>query len=138
VLGGIGGMFDLNLALSVGSGILAARIVPGLIRKVWAGAPSTGFGATAVRLGGVALLATGVRMVTKSNRLAVGMVAGALANELVELAGQYLLPAIGLSGLMDDQSYVTAGELEEMGISGYLPVPTRLQGYTVTDEALAA
>jgi hypothetical protein len=135
MLGGIGKMLNLPVAVSVGAGIVAAHVAPGLIRKVWAGAPSTGFGATAVRLGGVFALAYGVRMVTKNNQLASGMIAGAVGYELYKLADQYLLPSLGLSGL---NRYITTGELESMGISGYRPTTTRLSNYAVTDEALAA
>ena len=124
------------MAISVGTGIVAAHVAPGLLRKVWPGAPSTGLAGTAVRIGSVVLIATGVRMVTKQNAFAAGIVAGGVGYELYRLADQYLLPAIGLFGPDDIQ--MTVPELEAIGVAGYQPTPDRLSGYQVTDEILAA
>lgn len=135
-LGGLGKMLNLNLAFSVGTGIVAAHVAPGLLRKVWPGAPSTGLAGTAVRIGSVVLIATGVRMVTKKNAFAAGIIAGGVGYELYRLADQYLLPTLGLYGPDDIQ--MTVPELEAIGVAGYQPTPDRLSGYQVTDEVLAA
>jgi len=136
--GGLFGTIDLTFAASVAGGLVVADMAPGLIRKVWAGVPTTGFGGTAVRLGSTILVATGVGYFLKSKSVPVGMVAGAIGYELYVLANQYLLPSLGLSGVGD---YMTTGELYRMGISGYVPSPTtlgRVGRYMVTDQALAA
>lgn len=135
-LGGLGKMLNLNMAISVGTGIVAAHVAPGLLRKVWPGAPSTGLAGTAVRIGSVVLVATGVRMITRKNAFAAGIIAGGVGYELYRLADQYLLPTLGLYGPDDIQ--MTVPELEAIGVAGYQPTPNRLSGYQVTDEVLAA
>jgi hypothetical protein len=129
-------MLNLNMAISVGTGIVAAHVAPGLLRKVWPGAPSAGLAGTAVRIGSVVLIATGVRMVTKQNAFAAGIIAGGVGYELYRLTDQYLLPTLGLYGPDDIQ--MTVPELEAIGVAGYQPTPDRLSGYQVTDEVLAA
>lgn len=121
LFGGTKGMFDIGGALFIGGGILAAKVSPKLIQKVWAAAPTTGIGGYAVKIGGAFLIAQGVRMVTRSAHNAHYIMIGALGSVLYDIANDYLLPTIGLSGLGDDSSYVTAGELRAMGLSTYMP-----------------
>lgn len=122
-------MIDVKSALYVGGGILAAKIAPGLLVKVWAGAPTTGFGRSAVELAGGFVAATVVRMVTKSNQAATLIMAGAMGYVLYDLAQQYVLPSIGLAGLGDDRP-VRMSELQEIGVSGYRVQPTAMSGYS--------
>lgn len=136
-LGGIGRMLNLKTAIGVAGGILTAAMAPALVRRVWAAAPTTGFGGSAVRIGASLAVATGVRYVFKDRSLAAGMIAGAVGFELYSLADQYLLPYFGLGSYESDRM-VTRGELEAIGIAGYVPAADGLNGYDVTDEVLAA
>lgn len=117
-LGKIGAMLNLRMALSVAAGILTARMAPGLLQKVWTGAPTTGFGGHAVRMGSVILVGYGVKMVTRSNQFAGGVVAGGIGYILYDMANEYILPKIGLSGYGDD--YATMSELEEVALGRYV------------------
>lgn len=127
-------MIDMKSALYVGGGILAAKIAPGLLVKVWAGAPTTGFGKSAVELAGGFAAATVVKMVTKSSSAANLIMAGAFGYVLYDLANQYLLPKIGLAGLGDDSSYVTRSELQEIGVEGYRVSPNAIGAYQTSSE----
>lgn len=127
-LGGVGNMFDFKGALYIAGGILAAKASPKLIQKVWAGAPTTGIGLYAVQLGGTFIVAQGVKMLMKDAQASKQIMIGGLGYILYNLANDYILPQIGLAGLGDDSSYVTTGELEAMGISGYMPTRPTISG----------
>jgi len=142
-LGGLTSMLDLSTAASVAGGIVVSRLTPGLIAKVWPGVPRVGLPGMAVRLGGVLMVAFGMRSLlgARYNRVTAGIVAGGIGYMLYELADQYLLPAVGLSGI-GYNSYVTEGDLRGMGLSGYRVPNARLSGYQpgqrMVDEVLQA
>lgn len=123
-MGKIGAMLNLRMALSVGAGILTAKVGPGLLQKVWAGAPTTGIGGHAVRIGTVMLVGMGVKMVTRSNQFAGGVVAGGIGYILFDLANEYILPKIGLSGY--DSDLVSMNELEDVAMGRYVPEGNRI------------
>jgi len=127
-LRGLTQMLHLPTAASVAGGIFVARLAPELVRKVWAGAPAVGVGGMAVKVGGVLVAAMVAKTVFRSDRIATGLVAGGIGYILFDLAEQYLLPQIGLSGLGNDR-YLTTGELEAMGLSGYQSANRRVPGY---------
>jgi len=122
-------MLHLPTAASVAGGIFVARLAPGLISRVWPGVPVSGIGGMAVKVGGVLVAATVAKTVFRSDRIAMGLVAGGVGYILFELAEQYLLPQIGLSGLGGYSRYVTTGELETMGLSGYETTRRSMTGY---------
>jgi len=130
-------MIDVKSALYVGGGILAAKIAPGLLVKVWAGAPTSGFGKSAVELAGGFAAATVVKMVTKSSSAANLIMAGAFGYVLYDMANQYLLPKIGLAGLGDDSSYVTRSELQEIGVEGYRVSPNAIGAYQSSEDLMS-
>lgn len=131
-LRGIAGMLNLRLAMAVAAGILTARIAPGLLQKVWAGAPTTGFGGHAVRIGSVVLIGMGVKMVTKSNQFAGGIVAGGIGYILYDMANEFILPKLGLSGYDGDRN-VAMSELEEVGMGTYVPTGNVIDSQYATD-----
>ena len=124
---GITNMVDLKGAAFIGGGILAAKVGPGLVAKVWPGVPTEGFGKTLVQAGSVLLIATGVKAFLKSSQGAHQIAIGGLGYILYDLANQYVLPNIGMAGLADDGNYVTTTEMEEL--SGYQPSGTPLSAY---------
>jgi len=121
MLGGVTGftkLISIKSAVSVGVGITTAHLAPNLIGKVWAGAPTTGIGGAAVRMGTVLVLGTGVKMLMKDNQVAMGIVAGGIGYEVYKFLAENVVPKIGfLSGYQ----YIDTGELEQYGVSGYMP-----------------
>lgn len=141
-LGGIGSMLRLDMALSVAGGIFVGRFLPGWLAKVWPQVPQTGLAATAIRLGGVIGAGYVTSRVLRQPKLASGIVIGGVALVMFELAAQYVLPAVGLTGYTN--RYVTRKELEDLGLRGYR-VPQRdpsLAGYqlrsTMVDRVMQA
>jgi len=130
-------MIDIKSALYVGGGILAAKVAPGLLVKVWAGAPTTGLGRSAVQIAGGFAAATIVRMVTKSNQAATLIMAGAVGYVLYDLASEYVLPKIGLAGLAGDSRPVTMSELQEIGVAGYRTQAHAIGGYQSTEQIMS-
>lgn len=135
-LGNLKSLIDLPTAGFVAGGMIGVKLAPSLLRKVWAGAPTTGIGGYALKLGTVFVLGMATRMLTKSPQRAAQVVSGALGITLYELFNEYLAPKIGLSGLATG-GYVSMDEINQVaGVSGYAP---RLQpfnyGATVTEMA---
>ena len=125
-------MLNLGAAVSVAGGILTARLAPGLLQKVWAGAPTTGIGGHAVRMGSVVLIGMGVKMVTRSNQFASSIVAGGIGYILFDLANEFILPTLGLSGY-DEGGYASMNELEKVSMGRYVQ-----SSPSYTDEGLSA
>lgn len=127
-LRGLTRMLNLHTAASVAGGIFVARMTPGLVARVWAGAPVSGVGGMAVKVGGVLIAATVAKTVFRSDRIAVGLVAGGIGYILFDLAEEYLLPRLGLS-LSGYGNHYRYGELENMGISGYEGARSAMAAY---------
>jgi hypothetical protein len=108
-----GGMFSLinmQLALGFAGGMAVAHTAPGMLRRVWAGAPTTGFGGTAVRIGSAVLAGVVIKMVTRSKPIAVAVVSGAIGYEVFNMLKTYI------PGL--EESYVTPAEMNDL--TGYV------------------
>jgi len=140
-LGSIMGFIHLPTALSVAGGIVTARMAPGLLAKIWPSAPQSGAMGIAVRVGGVLVVSVVAKKVFRSNQIATGIAAGGLGYILFDLANQYLLPQLGLSGLGSNYDYLTRRDLNAIGLSDYRLAPRSLSGvspYEPVDEVLAA
>lgn len=137
MLGGFTRMLNWTTGFGVATGMIVSGTAPGMINRFWAGMPRGEYLDKAWRVGLTVGAAMVVRQTFRANQFAMGMVAGAIGWELYELLNQYVLPAVGLSGLSAGD-YVTTSELNEIGMSGYVAQGDRLTGYEVTDEALAA
>lgn len=128
--------FDIMSGLWVGVGAIGSTVIPGLVRRFVPQIPYTGPIAYVVRLGGTAVTAFGVGLITKDRR-APGLVwAGGLALVMVDLFRQYVAPRLGLSGLGQDGDFVLTEELEDAipGTSGYVDVGDEtMAGYVETD-----
>jgi len=127
--------FDLGAAAWVGVGALGSKAVPKLVAKVWPSIPTTGWAGYAVRAG--ATLATGyaVKFATKNNRAFGLILAGGLGMILVDLASDYLLPTLGLSGLGNDRAMISTADLVDAyspGFAGYVD-QSALSGYVDTN-----
>lgn len=107
--------FDLTTAAWVGVGMLGSNVVPGLVRKVWPGLPSSGPLLSVVKVGATFATAFVVKTVTKSRQNANLVMAGGLALVLVDLFRTYVAPRIGLTDLGSDNSPVYAEELRDIG-----------------------
>ena len=122
--------FDLQTAAWVGAGMLGTSVVPGLVRRVWPGLPSSGPMLIVVKVGATFLTAFTVRTITKSRQKSDLVMAGGLALVLVDLFRQYIAPRIGLTALGSDSSPVYAEELADIGryidtpMGGYVESPT--------------
>lgn len=138
MLGGITGMINVQNALYVTGGIAVAKLTPGLLVRVWAGAPTTGIGRYGVQLAGVLAAATVVKMVTKSSQSGAMVVAGGIAAIAYDVLNEYVFPKIGLAGIGDDGSPVSRSELMNIGVSGYQVTPSnRLGTYQTTEEIMS-
>ena len=112
-------MDTLKMAAAVAGGVLTAKSAPGLIRKVWPTAPTTGFMGAGLRVGAAVAVGMGLRMVTRSNKLAVSVVAGALGYEIYNMTKDFF-PGLG-------DAYVTDAEIAEL--SGYVDTGSGVAGY---------
>jgi hypothetical protein len=130
MFGGVGGVtsyFDFKSAAYVAGGIVIAKAGPGLLTKIWPGAPTTGFGLYAVQLGSAVAGAMAVKFLLKSPQGAKQVAVGGIGYVLYQLANDYILPKIGLAGFDGMRRYVTGREIAQ--IRGYQPTPARLMGY---------
>lgn len=99
-LGSLTSGHTLKTAGGMAVGIVLSKYVPSnLITKVWAGVPTTGIGGAAVRVGVGVLASELTRRFLKQSEIANGMLVGVLGYELYQLAAQYVLPSLGLSGM---------------------------------------
>lgn len=125
-LGGITNMIDLKGAAYVAGGIILAKAAPKLIQKVWSGAPQEGMMVhverIALTLAGAYAVKTFLKSPTGAHQIAVG----GLGYVLYDLANQFLLPQVGLSGLTQDD-WVTTNDIREL--SGYQPETTGVSTY---------
>ena len=120
----------------VATGAIGSTVIPGLVRRFIPQIPYTGPLAYAVRLGGTAVTAFGVSLVTKDRRASQLVWAGGLSLILVDLFRQYLAPRLGLSGLGQEGDFILAEEIEDaVGTSGYVEASSdeAMAGYVETD-----
>lgn len=124
-LGGFFNMIDLQTAGFVAGGVLAAKLGPSLIAKVWPAVPRVGMAGHGIRLATILLVGFGVRTFWKSNQRAAQVVAGGIGIVLYDLFNEFVAPKLGLYGL---GGYVTDSEIAPFlsGVSGYIPTPTHL------------
>ena len=127
MFGGVTGYLDFKGAAYIAGGILLAKTGPKLLLKVWPGAPQTGLGLYGVQLGCAVAGAVAVKMILKSSDGAHKVAVGGIGYVLYQLANDYLLPSVGLSGLSDSGRYVTTNEIQQM--SGYQAAPVAMSGY---------
>ncbi len=120
---------DLSAALWVTGGLIAGKLLPAMVRKAWAGMPSTGIGYYAVRIGSVLALGYGVKMITKSTLRSQQVVIGGVAGILYDLYNMYLAPKINGMAFVET---APAGGITS--ISGFEPTPSgvRLGGFEST------
>jgi hypothetical protein len=123
MLGGITKFVDVKGALYVAGGILIARTGPKLIGKVWAGAPTTGIGLYVMQLASAVAGAMVVRYALKSEKGAEQVATGGIGYVLYQLANDYVLPQIGLSGIAAPPArFVSTTDLNRMaGTGSYVP-----------------
>lgn len=121
-LGGVGKMFDFKSMLWVGTGIFTSKGLPAVIqRKLWSGLPTDGVAGYAVRVGVTFGVSQLVKMLTKSNQNAQYVITGGMAAIAYDIIAQNIAPALGLSGLGQDD-YVTEEELKDV-LGGYVAAP---------------
>lgn len=141
---GLMGYFNIKSALSVAGGIITARYGTRIIGMVWPGVPSTGLIGTAVKVGTVVVAAAGLKMLTKNNQVAYSFAAGGIGYCLYELAEQYLLPMIGMSGVgayTQGEQYLSYDEANDLsGVGGDYSIMQPGVGTPpgITDQVLAA
>ena len=123
MLGGITKFVDVKGALYVAGGILIARTGPKLIGKVWAGAPTSGIGLYVMQLASAIAGAMAVRFALKSEKGAEQVATGGIGYVLYQLANDYVLPQIGLSGFAAPPNrYVSQTDVNRMaGTGSYVP-----------------
>jgi hypothetical protein len=126
MLGGITNLIDLKGAMYVTGGIAISKIGPKLLSKFWTGAPTSGIGLYAVKLGMTLAGATAVKMFLRSDSGARLVAVGGIAEIAYGLLSEYALPAMGLAGLGDEN--VSTYDLQRL--QGFVPSATRLEGFT--------
>jgi hypothetical protein len=108
----------------VTGGMIGTRMLPGMIAKVWAGIPRTGYAGYGVDIGSALLLSWGVKFLTKSNARMQQVLAGGLAATMLKIWDNELAPKIGLSGIGSE--YVTNKEVDQIlsgSLDGYVADP---------------
>ena len=137
MLGGLFSMHNVTFAGGVAVGITVGKLAPSQIARVWPSVPQTGFGGTAVRLGGVVLVSYLVRRFLKMPALANGMIVGELGYEMYQLATEYVFPKIGLSGLgAYGSGLVTGNQLRAIGMGEYRSAPAGVGAYSTVEPAM--
>lgn len=130
-------MHNLTFAGGVAVGITVGKLAPSQIARVWPGVPTTGFGGTAVRLGGVVLASFLVKKFLKMPALANGMIVGELGYEFYQLASEYVFPKIGLAGLgAYDSGLITGNQLRQIGMGEYRVTPAGVGSYQSVEPAM--
>lgn len=126
-LGNVFGMIDIKSAAFVTTGVIASRVGPGLVAKVWPSVPTSGIAGHAVRLGVIITAGYVTKFVTKSSQRAALVVTGGIAAVLYDLFNQYAAPKLGLYG-SGMSGYVTDREIAPFmgGVSGYVPRATSI------------
>ena len=126
--------FDLEAAMWVGVGALGSKALPKLVAKYWPSIPTTGIAGYAVRAGATLAVAYAAKMAFKSQKAFSLILAGGLGYIFVDLATDYLLPAVGLAGLGNDRSMISTSDLVDAyspGFAGYVD-NTTMSGYVDT------
>lgn len=135
-LGDFTRLISWQTAAGVGVGLFApSMLVNAVGNYVWSGIPRTGMPGAAVRVGAGLVLGWAAGQWI-DRRIGAGVVAGAIGFELYQLANEYLLPTLGLSGVGE---YITTANANNLGL--YVTAPTGMSGYyqqRITDQALAA
>jgi len=137
MLGGLFSMHNVTFAGGIAVGITVGKLAPSQIARVWPAIPTTGFGGTAVRLGGVVLASFLVRKFLKMPQLANGMIVGELGYEMYQLASEYVFPKIGLAGLgAYDSGLITGNQLRQIGMGEYRSAPAGVGAYSSVEPAM--
>ncbi len=129
--------FNLMTAVWIGTGVLSTEIVPRVVKRFWAGIPTSGPAGYLVKAG--VAFGSGMIVGKFSNKQNGALVtAGGLAMIFVDLFRQYALPKIPyLSGMAGDDSLVVRGDIEDLAgyvetsenLAGFVEAPSPLQGY---------
>lgn len=132
MLGSLTSGNTLKTASGMAIAIVLSKYVPAnLITKVWSGVPTAGIGGSAVRVGVGVLASELTRRFLKQSEIANGMLVGILGYELYQLAAQYVLPSLGLSGLGEyrlttNQPTFSISQLRNQNMSGVTSVEPAL------------
>jgi hypothetical protein len=142
-LSGLTGSINVMDGVWVATGALGSTVIPGLVKRFVPQIPSTGVMSYVLRIGGTAVTAFGVKLLTGGGRAsrAFSLVwAGGLAFVLVDLFRDYVAPRLGLSGLGLEDQFVLTREIQDAlpgGTSGYevvyKPKITGISGYRLVD-----
>lgn len=135
-------MFDMTAIIGVASGVFTARYSAQLIGMISPAIPTTGMTGTIVKVGTVLAVGSGLKFFGASSKMQSSFIAGGLGYCLLELADQFVAPALGLSGYYNENEYLTYDNYDAASdLSGYNSMSAAgLQNYGsgYTDPVLAA